>query len=176
MIYQKYTKKSDIYPVVETICKQLNIEPLAKLIRIDFNDRLIVTAGQAFTTTGNKIKHIQFSPAIFSQFTLTERLKIITHEVCHVVAEYKHKNIKPHGKEWKNLMILLGYNPDRCFDLSSTGWRNHPYMFETLCCCGHQFVTKRTFNKLERFGWICPKCHYHIDKLFGNNKTKLATY
>lgn len=39
----------------------------------------------------------------------------LVHEVCHIVAVEKHGfGIKPHGKEWKNLMRSVGAEPSRC--------------------------------------------------------------
>jgi hypothetical protein len=47
--------------------------------------------------------------------------KTVAHEVAHHLAHMKWGRIQSHGREWKHVMIQLGYSPDRCHDYKMPG-------------------------------------------------------
>lgn len=77
----------------------------------------------------------------------------VPHEVCHAVADthyrkFKGLKIKPHGQEWKGLMVRLGLPPLEC---SAGNLISGEYYIE---CCGatHSF-RGRSYSYVS-----CPAC------------------
>lgn len=78
----------------------------------------------------------------------------VPHEVAHYVTVLRHGWVKPHGKEWKNIMGLFGIkNPQRChkFDVS------HLYPWKYKCACREHYLSSFQHAKAANGRQYC--CH-----------------
>ena len=60
----------------------------------------------------------------------------IGHEVAHLIARKIHegRRIRPHGPEWKRVMIAFGLRPDRCHTYETTAAkRKAGYIYKCKC-------------------------------------------
>jgi SprT protein len=78
----------------------------------------------------------------------------VPHEVAHLVAQklYRLDRIKPHGYEWKRVMIAFGKEPDRCHSYDVTrarqATRRPSSKFQYECTgCKRQFVVGATRDR-----------------------------
>lgn len=87
----------------------------------------------------------------------------IPHEVAHLIADrvYGH-TIKPHGKEWKSVMVALGKRPDRChsYDVANARVRQKSRYRYTCKCdqgvhCGPTVHNRVQNNRSEH---RCKRC------------------
>lgn len=87
--------------------------------------------------------------------------EVIPHEISHLAA-YSHygTHIRPHGKEWQNLMencFRLPANIYHNFPVSSARQHARPYAYQ--CACGtHYFTARRHKNRLRGSQYFCQKC------------------
>lgn len=89
---------------------------------------------------------------------------VITHEFAHacVMSHYK-KRLKPHGKEWKNIMNFLGIQKPR----ASTNMfkiRQNGYIWKCLC---NNFILGKIkhnnmINKEKYRKFFCRKCREEL--------------
>ena len=57
---------------------------------------------------------IRLSTIAWAHMDEAQRHNTAVHEACHIVSDYDAGyRVKPHGREWKNLMIRSGANPER---------------------------------------------------------------
>lgn len=56
---------------------------------------------------------IRFNPWLFAKYPEDSWENTVPHEVAHYLADclYGFKRIKPHGKEWQDIMLTLGAQP-----------------------------------------------------------------
>ena len=78
----------------------------------------------------------------------------VPHEVAHLIAKklYLLDRIKPHGIEWKRVMIAFGKNPSRCHSYDTTrarqASRRPSSTFQYECTgCKRQFAVGATRNR-----------------------------
>ena len=70
-------------------------------------------AGMYKITLGNR--QLRFNPYLFARYFEENFQNTIPHEVAHYLVDviYGTNMVRPHGKEWKNMMQLLGAEPLR---------------------------------------------------------------
>lgn len=85
----------------------------------------------------------------------------VPHETAHYVAYRLHgRSIRPHGREWQQIMQLFGADPSRChdYDVSDLGTRRlrtYPYH----CGCGTQQLSSIRHNRIARGQrYLCRRC------------------
>ena len=68
-------------------------------------------------------REIRYNPYIFSKYFDDNFATTIPHEVAHYVTDiiYGLKNIKPHGREWKEVMDAFGANASVTADYDLAG-------------------------------------------------------
>ena len=71
-----------------------------------FSNRMTKAAGYAYRNGTMK-----FSSKIFAEMTKDEMYNTIAHETAHIIQRILYPNSKPHGYEWKSIMIDIGYQP-----------------------------------------------------------------
>lgn len=164
------------HAVIENVLDELDCSELKKDLRVICNNRLKTTAGlakinfDAKHTNGPLIgrykwrrkAEVHYSPHIFKHMTPDKILNTLTHEACHLCARYKFgRNISPHGKEWKSLMIRMGENPTTCHsvDVHKHGLsksRKHRVYCE---CANGCLVGPTVYKRLVRgVPYRCSKC------------------
>ena len=108
-------------------------------------------------------REIRYNPYIFSKYFDDNFATTIPHEVAHYVTDiiYGLKNIKPHGREWKEVMDAFGANASVTanYDLAGLPLKRQA-MFTYQCACReHQLSTTR-HNKItkRRYQYTCNYC------------------
>lgn len=106
-------------------------------IRFDMRGR---TAGMVrFPRAGRPV--IRYNPGLLQTEGDAFLKQVIPHEVAHLVAKALHGNtIRPHGPEWRAIMVALGARPERCHD------------FDT---------SREPVRRLRRFDYHCG-CRTHL--------------
>ncbi|WP_457668721.1 SprT family zinc-dependent metalloprotease [Thiolapillus sp.] len=85
------------------------------------------------------------------------------HEVAHYIMDCLHprKDIKPHGREWRDLMRAYGLEPTRChdYDLDKVPQRRQRRFTYTCACREHELSATRhnrvQYGKME---YRCTRC------------------
>lgn len=85
----------------------------------------------------------------------------IPHEIAHIVADKLYgKNIKPHGKEWYNIAVMLGSSGkvtcERLQIITPRSRRN----FQLFCGCKVGPLVSRILVERIKSGdeYLCPTC------------------
>jgi SprT protein len=108
-------------------------------------------------------REIRYNPYIFSKFFDDNFATTIPHEVAHYVTDiiYGLKNIKPHGREWKEVMDAFGANASVTADYDLAGLPlKRQAVFTYQCACReHQLSTTR-HNKITKrhYQYTCSYC------------------
>lgn len=81
------------------------------------------TAGYAVYGKFQDVAYIRLNPVIFADHPDKFIERTVPHEMAHIMAHYYYKarnyRITPHGREWKNVMRLLGIEDiKRCHSYS----------------------------------------------------------
>lgn len=124
------------------------------------------TAGIAYSGS-NKIR---LNKSLLLKYGILFINDTVKHECAHLIARKYfeiNKKIKPHGKEWKIVMRVLGAATDRChsFDTSCAITKKslrRQYLYTCACNYAHIVGTKR-HNKLSGFNkYYCKKCKSNL--------------
>jgi SprT protein len=96
----------------------------------------------------------------------------VFHEVGRLITRRLHRFcVKPHGREWKSVMLALGLKPIRChtYDITNAQVRRE-HNFAYVCACRTIQLSARRHFKLLR-GEVpcfkCSSCHTKIKFLNG---------
>ena len=113
---------------------------------------------------------IRYNAFIFSKYFEDNLAVTVPHEVAHYITDavYGLKNIRPHGKEWKQLMRLFDADPSRTcnYDLSGIPLRTtrrHAY----CCACSTHQLTSVRHNRIRRGSarYYCRKCRQVLTEI-----------
>lgn len=96
-------------------------------------------------------REIRYNSAIFAKYFTENLEQTVPHEVAHSVTEQIFgwsRRIKPHGKEWREVMLNFNAEPavTADFDMSGIPMRReqrHAYK----CECGQQMLSSRRHNR-----------------------------
>lgn len=109
-------------------------------------------------------RRIRYNDALFEKFFAEGLADTVAHEVAHFVVDslYRRGRIKPHGKEWREVMSLFGIqNPSvtHSTDLSGIEVRQQR-RFKYHCQCGPVMLsTTRHFRVLRgTTTYSCRRC------------------
>lgn len=108
-------------------------------------------------------REIRYNPWIFSRYFEANVQHTIPHEVSHYVVEkiFGRDNIKPHGNQWRKVMLAFGREPRVTCDYDLSDIRlNKVKRFGYHCGCrSHQLTTCR-HNKILRGEqqYLCKHC------------------
>ena len=106
---------------------------------------------------------IRYNEIIFSQYYDDSLVNTVAHEVAHYVVHsiWGHKRVKPHGKEWQQVMTMFDVKPDVTsqYDVSGLPLHRQTQHSYSCGCMTHQLSTTR-HNKVQRKNIIykCKKC------------------
>ncbi len=109
-------------------------------------------------------REIRYNPYIFSKYFDDNFATTIPHEVAHYVTDvlYGLKNIKPHGKEWKTVMLAFGADASVTADYNLSGipLKKQAVFIYQCDCREHQLSTTR-HNKIQkqRYQYSCKYCN-----------------
>lgn len=107
----------------------------------------------------NNHRSIRYNPYLFAKYFDDNLKSTVPHEVAHYVTDtlFGLKKIRPHGKEWQNVMRDLGAKPQVTgrYDLTGIPVRQQR-QFDYLCdCTTHKLSTVR-HNRVQN-----GKARYH---------------
>ena len=112
-------------------------------------------------------REIRYNPFIFSKYYDDNFNTTIPHEVAHYISDliYGLSNIKPHGKEWKE--IMQAFSADAAvtadYDLSGIPQRNRTLHTYHCACREHQIGAVRHNRIKNQHGkYICNFCKQTI--------------
>ncbi len=107
--------------------------------------------------------HIRYNPYIFAKHSRYSSENTVPHEVAHYIMYCLHgtAGVRPHGDEWKQLMLRFGVEPRRTNKLDLEGipvrrQRRHPY---NCSCTSHQ-ISSRRHNQIRKgkARYYCRSC------------------
>jgi len=153
---QRVIEQTDHY--IELANQQLQLRLSKIQVRFDLKGRssgmFVVQRDQTY---------IRYNEIIFSQFYADTLVNTVAHEVAHYVVHsiWGIRKVKPHGKEWKQVMALFGVKPEVTsdYDVSDLPLRRQTQHEYTCGCMSHQLSTTR-HNKVQKKKAIykCRKC------------------
>jgi SprT protein len=109
-------------------------------------------------------RSIRYNPYIFAMYFNDNLDNTVVHEVAHYVADmlYGFRNIKPHGRQWQDVMRKLGAEPTvTChYDLGAMVQRRQQ-RFQYYCACmSHELSAARHYRVVRnRSNYVCNKCN-----------------
>jgi SprT protein len=114
-------------------------------------------AGQAWPTKWEIKVNAKLATENFDEYVY----QTIPHEFAHLVAYRQYGgSIKPHGKEWQEIMKFFGLKPIRCHQYVISAYERCPY--EWRCKCRSFFFSLRKHKRYLHEGklakWTCQKC------------------
>ncbi|MDC3263709.1 SprT-like domain-containing protein [Porticoccaceae bacterium] len=109
-------------------------------------------------------RRIRYNPWLFAKYFEDSLHETVPHEVAHYIVDclYGLRRVKPHGIEWKRVMIDLGAEPKATGDYDLTGIPVRQYtQFAYKCGCRtHQLTSLRHKKILQRRAqYRCQYCH-----------------
>lgn len=120
-------------------------------------------ASGVFYTNGTQTM-IRYNPYIFAKHYVYSLSNTVPHEVAHYIIYCIHgaNGVRPHGHEWRGLMLQFGVEPRRTNTLDLEGvpvrrQRRHSYS----CSCTHHQITSRRHNQIRngKARYFCRSCN-----------------
>jgi predicted SprT family Zn-dependent metalloprotease len=93
--------------LVHYVFHKLGHPELIRSVPVEFSTRMTKTMGLAYPNT----YRIKLSRQHFDIASPAQRAQTIIHEACHIIQFIDHRGSKPHGAEWKRLMVKMGVKP-----------------------------------------------------------------
>jgi SprT protein len=124
------------------------------LPKISFNQRGKI-AGCARLQTNE----LRFNPVLLDDNVNAFLEEVVPHEVCHLLVYKLFGKVRPHGKEWQNLMFELFSLKGRTYHLMDVT-KVKGKSFNYQCKCGPIELGIRRHNKLLKGKqiYMCRKC------------------
>ena len=112
-------------------------------------------------------RRIRYNPWLFAKYYQDSLSDTVTHEVAHYLVDclYGLRRVKPHGSEWKAIMIDLGAEPKATgsYDLTGIPVRQYAQFTYRCACRTHQLTSVRHKKILmRRAQYRCQSCHDFI--------------
>ncbi len=123
------------------------------------------TAGFCWYKDGNH--WIDLNPILLNENPDEMLNKIVPHEMAHhVVHQLYEKDYrrfpKPHGNEWRIVMMNFGLDPDRCHKMDTSTIRhmqNNGFEYVYKCNCSVHNLSKIRHNRIQNgTRYSCNKC------------------
>lgn len=129
-------------------------------------------AGMYKIQTGTR--QLRFNPYLFARYFPENFSNTVPHEVAHYLVDmlYGLNKVRPHGREWQNIMNLLGAEPQRTHQFDLTGIPQRTYRrFDYQCACNTYQLTSRRHNMIvsNQRRYFCRQCKSELQLL--DNKT-----
>jgi SprT protein len=120
----------------------------------------------------NDDRVIRYNPYIFAKYFDDNLATTVPHEVAHYVVDrlFGAARVRPHGNEWKQVMLALGAEP--CvtghYDLSGIPVRKQKRHRYQCDCAVHQISSARHNKILQGSAhYFCRKCKSPIEPASG---------
>lgn len=131
-------------------------------VRFDLTGR---TAGMYHVAGGRR--SIRYNPYLFAKYFDENYTTTIPHEVAHYLAEsiYGREKIRPHGKQWRSVMQMLGADANvHChFNLDGIPVRRYRRI-RYICPCQTHELTRVRHNRIQNKGarYYCRLCRTEL--------------
>jgi SprT protein len=109
-------------------------------------------------------RQIRYNPHIFAKYFEDNLAVTVPHEVAHYVIDclYGIRKVRPHGAEWKNLMLSFGADTSRTcrYDFSGIPVKEEK-RYDYQCSCKTHQLTARRHNRVlkKRMHYLCKSCN-----------------
>ncbi len=112
---------------------------------------------------------LRFNPVLLNENPNGFLQEVVQHEISHLLVYALYGKVRPHGKEWQNMMQNLFSLPPTVrhnFDISSVEGRTFLYH----CLCSEIRLSVRRHNKIQKnqARYLCKSCR-QIIKLGAKN-------
>ena len=117
--------------------------------------------GQSAGQANYRTNRIRLNRQLLEKYTTEFVVQTVPHEFAHLVAHKKFgRRIKPHGHEWRSVMIALGAKPSRTHNFAVSPTRKlRRYMFQCNCHDKKHELTSIRYNRIRRgVIYYCPAC------------------
>jgi SprT protein len=108
-------------------------------------------------------RSIRYNPYLFAKYYGDNFATTIPHEVAHYLTDaiYGYRTVRPHGREWRTIMRMLGADESvRCnFNLDGIPTRRYQRI-RYICRCQTHELTKVRHNRIQSKGarYFCRRC------------------
>lgn len=85
----------------------------------------------------------------------------VPHEIAHLLTHALHgSRARPHGPEWRQVMLNLGHPPIRCHNYDVTNVSTRPQRrWRYACACNQHLLSTTLHRKILRGQWRqCVRC------------------
>ena len=117
--------------------------------------------GQAAGQANARRNLIRFNRELAERYPDEFVAQTVPHELAHLVAFKKFGgNIRPHGREWRAVMIALGAEPRRTHRYEVTPVRKlRLYAYQCHCPDSEYQLTAIRHNRIQRgHMYVCKRC------------------
>lgn len=138
--------------------RYLGLAIAAITVRFDLRGR---AAGMYTHREGQRT--IRFNPWLFANFFADNLQNTVPHEVAHYLCDviYGLRSVRPHGKEWRTLMVMLGAEPltRHHYDLQGVPVRRQRRIAYRCACRQHALSLQRHRRIQSGLGYYqCRHC------------------
>ena len=147
--------------------RAIRLPELAARVVVEWNARLVTTAGTACPRTGG----IELNPLLRTLGTAQVR-RTLRHEMAHLIAHWRagRRRIQTHGVEWRAACVELGIPREPAFHELPLPRKRRPRKMAYRCRhCGFTVLRVRPFSPYTACLKCCNKLNagkYHADYLF----------
>lgn len=109
-----------IYAIIKHACVQCSCPEMAAKdrIKVVFSDRLTSSLALALYDPETEVGEITLSSIFWRHLSAFQKIELVIHETCHILADYIFGDTKPHGQQWKLLMMCAGIaKPNACLEV-----------------------------------------------------------
>lgn len=144
-----------IPPMMADLADRWSVPKLTDGVRVVPSSRMTRALARAYP----RLKTIRISTRVLELENDAFLREIVVHEAAHLACYLKHgARIRPHGREWQELVRQAGYEPRVCFDSGSVEGmpapRQRPRVYQHRCPVCHWTHLARTTNRR----WRCAIC------------------
>ena len=127
-------------------------------VRFDLKGR---AAGMYRVQKGERV--IRYNPYLFAKYFDDNLAVTVPHEVAHYITDmvYGLRHIRPHGREWRQLMAEFGAESSRTCNYDMEGIPQRVFQrFPYRCDCTRHDLTARRHNQIQdgKKLYYCRQC------------------
>lgn len=158
--------------LVRECFERIGLEYDLYTVIVQFNWNFTSRMGDAQAKGGspvprNNIYVIRLAAQLWPNATEVQRERTIIHEACHAIDHILNGRMNGHQQPWKDLMIQMGLQPDRCHKV--------PVIGEPVKCgCKNRVrhLSKIRANKIrnESVVYRCRECKQDVELIKSDNK------
>lgn len=153
--------------MIDELTKQINkkvencyLQAESKLKRHFIRPKVSLTQrGKSAGSARLQQNELRFNATLLQENVDHFILQTVPHEVAHLLVYQLYGRTKPHGNEWKNIMIgVFNRPPEVTHHYNVTNVEGKRYVYR--CGCQDHSLTVRRHNNIQRqkTTYICQRC------------------